>query len=298
MKKDLTLVIMAAGMGSRFGGLKQIEPVGPNGEFIIDYSIYDAMRFGFNKVVFIIKEENYEIFKSTVGKRFEDKIKIEYVFQKTDDIPPFELAEERIKPWGTGHAIRSSRRVVNENFLVVNADDFYGKEAFEEGSKFLANNEDEFAIIGYKVVNTLSENGAAKRGILQSENGYLTSVIESSIIEKNGIIYANPLTDESDVREVEPTVLVSMNMLGFTPRIFDYLEHDIIEFLENNKNNINNCEFFIPDVLMNNKDNTKVFVKETDAKWFGMTYKEDLDEVKAQIKKYHEIGVYPQSLWD
>jgi len=298
MQKNLTLVIMAAGMGSRFGGLKQIEPVGPNGEFIIDYSVYDAIEVGFNKVVFVIKEENYEIFKNTVGARFESIIDIEYVFQKTEDIPDSKFAEKRIKPWGTAHAIRSVRDVVKENFMVINADDFYGRKAFVVGYNFLVNSLDEFLIVGYKVKNTLSENGAARRGILETKNGYLTSIIESSIERKGEIIYASPLVDETDVSQVEENSLISMNMIGFTPKVFEYLENDIINFFEQNKNNASECEFLIPDVIMDHTNTTNVRIIETDSIWYGITYKEDLDQIKNAINDYHNNGEYPKTLWN
>ena len=194
---NLTLLIMAAGMGSRFGGLKQIEPFGPNGEFIIDYSIYDAIKAGFNKVVFIIKEENYDIFRETVGKRIEDKINVEYAFQRLEDIPEeFTLPEERIKPLGTGQAILSSKNVIHENFAVINSDDFYGRDAFLVAANFLKNTDSNtYGMVGYKVVNTLTENGSVKRGVCEADNDYLTKIIESSIIKENGVITASPLDD-------------------------------------------------------------------------------------------------------
>ena len=180
----MTLVIMAAGMGSRFGGLKQVEPFGNNGEFILDFSIYDAIKAGFNKVVFIIKEENYNLFRNTVGKRIEDKIKVEYVFQKNNEIPNgYEIPNNRVKPWGTGHAILACKDIVKENFVIINADDFYGKESFQVASKFLSetHNKNEMAMVGYKVINTLTNNGSVKRGICEVNNSYLTKLIESSV---------------------------------------------------------------------------------------------------------------------
>ena len=177
MKKNMTLVIMAAGMGSRFGGLKQVEPVGPNGEFIIDYSIYDAIKVGFNKVVFIIKEENYDLFRDTVGKRIEKEVKVEYVFQKQDFVPKgVKYPEDRTKPWGTSHAILSCKDNVDTDYLVINADDFYGRDAYEQAAKFLKgkHSDNEFALIGYQVANTLTANGSVKRGVWETKDHYLT----------------------------------------------------------------------------------------------------------------------------
>ena len=297
--KNLTLLIMAAGMGSRFGGLKQIEPIGPNGEFIIDYSIYDAIKAGFNKVVFIIKKENYDIFRETIGSRIENKIKVEYVFQELEDIPEgYILPSDRVKPFGTAHAIRASRNVIKENFAVINSDDFYGRDAFMVISNFLNNTNSEYGLVGYKVKNTLTENGSVKRGICEEENGYLTKIVESSIIKENGIITASPL-DGRDSFTMNEEDLVSMNMLGFTPSLFPYLENKMIEFLENNKDDLKSCEFLIPDVLEDsiNEDYTKVKVLSTIAKWEGVTYKEDKDGVVKAIRKLIEDGIYPQDLW-
>ena len=180
--KDKTLVVLAAGMGSRFGGLKQTEKFGPHGEFIIDYSIYDAIRCGFNKVVFIIKEENYELFKETVGARVENHIKVEYVFQNFDNVPSkYTIPSDRIKPLGTAHAILCTKGVVNEDFVVINADDFYGYDAFKVASSYMDNNANDIAIIGYKVKNTLTENGSVKRGVLKINNGKLEEIVESKI---------------------------------------------------------------------------------------------------------------------
>ena len=222
MNKDLTLLIMAAGMGSRFGGLKQIEPMGPNGEFLIDYSIYDAINAGFNKVVFIIKEENYDIFKETIGKRVEDKINTEYVFQDMNDLPEgYTKPEERVKPWGTAHAILCAKDNIHEPFVIINADDFYGKDAYKVASNFLKSVKEgnNYCLVGYKVANTLTENGAVKRGICKLENGNLTELIESNVEKIDGKIIAKPL-DGGEEFTVEDDTLVSMNLLLFTPNIF------------------------------------------------------------------------------
>ena len=297
----MTLVIMAAGMGSRFGGLKQIEPFGNDGEFILDFSIYDAIKAGFNKVVFIIKEENYDLFRDTVGKRIEDKIEVDYVFQKNDEIPEgYVCPSDRVKPWGTGHAILACKDVVKESFLVLNADDFYGSDAFEVASTFLKQNKkaNEMAMVGYQVVNTLTENGSVKRGVCEQKDGKLTRLIESNVEEVNGVVNCKPL-DGSLEFNVEAKSLVSMNMFVFTPLIFDILEHDIKDFFEKNKDNLEKCEFLIPDVVYNNilNGNITVDVLDTNAKWYGVTYKEDKESVLKAIKSMIEDKIYPEKLW-
>ena len=301
MNKDLTLLIMAAGMGSRFGGLKQIEPFGPNGEFIIDYSIYDAIKAGFNKVVFIIKEENYDIFRETVGKRIEDKIKVEYVFQKLSDIPEgYTLPDTRVKPLGTGQAILASKNVINEPFAVINSDDFYGRDAYMVIADFLKGTSDNlYGLVGYQVKNTLTENGSVKRGVINADNDNLTGIIESSIIEDNGVITASPL-DGRDSFTMNSNDLVSMNMLGFTPTLYPYLEKKLVEFLDKNKDDLSSCEFLIPDVLTDaiKEEYAKTKVLSTTAKWEGVTYKEDKDGVVKAIRKLIDEGEYPENLWN
>lgn len=300
-KENLTLLIMAAGMGSRFGGLKQIEPFGPNGEFLIDYSIYDAIHAGFTKVVFIIKEENFEIFKKTIGKRVEDKIPVEYVFQKLDNLPDgYTCPEERVKPWGTAHAILSAKNNIFEPFAIINADDFYGYDAFRVASEFLRNKQEEntYTVVGYQVKNTLTENGSVKRGVCKIKNDYLEEIIESSVIEENGTITASPL-DGTASFTISSDTCVSMNMLGFNPSIFPYIEKHFSMFLDKNKDNILTCEYLIPDVLTMSikEDYAKVKVIPTIAKWEGVTYKEDKDGVVKAIQKLIENGEYPQNLW-
>lgn len=299
--KNLTLLILAAGMGSRFGGLKQIEPIGPNGEFIIDYSIYDAIKAGFNKVVFIIKEENYEIFKETIGKRVEDKIKVEYAFQKLEDLPEgYEKPEERVKPWGTAHAILAAKNNINEPFAIINSDDFYGYDAYRVISEFLKEEKQEetYGLVGYKVKNTLTENGSVKRGVCKLNNNYLDELIESSIIEENNIITATPLNGDDSFTVTEDTY-VSMNMLGFTPNIFDYIEKNFPIFLDENKDDMIKCEYLIPDILTQatRENYAKTKVLPTIAKWEGVTYKEDKDGVVKAIQKLVDDGIYPQNLW-
>ena len=305
MKKDLTLVILAAGMGSRFGGLKQIEPIGPNGEFIIDYSIYDAKEAGFTKVVFIIKEENYEIFKETIGKRVENQIEVEYAFQKLENLPSgYSVPEERVKPWGTAHAIMSAKGHVNGNFAIINADDFYGKDAFKVMANALKdatpiNGVEQYFLVGYEVANTITENGSVKRGVCEKDGKYLTNLIESSIERKeNGKIIAEPL-DGRDSFYIEDDTLVSMNMLGFSENMINYIENGFAKFLDDNKDNPLKCEYLIPDVVYEciEKNIATVEVLPTVAKWYGVTYKEDKESVVKSIQELVDNNIYPNNLW-
>lgn len=301
----MTLVIMAAGMGSRFGGLKQIEPIDENGNFIIDYSIYDAIKVGFTKVVFIIKKENYEIFRETVGKRVEKYIKVEYAFQELDKLPSgYGVPVGRVKPWGTGHAILCSKDLVKENFAIINSDDFYGRDAFRVIAEFLKNVKNDegvqtYAMAGYMVKNTLTENGSVKRGICSVKDGYLTKLIESKIERVDGVLEALPL-DGGDKYIVSDDDTVSMNMFGFTPQIFDYLEKRFPEFLDEHKDNINECEYLIPTLVFEEieKGLARVKVLKTDAVWQGITYREDKDKVVSEIKALVDKGEYPQGVWE
>lgn len=294
----MQLLIMAAGMGSRFGGLKQLAPLGPNDEFIIDYSVFDAIRAGFSKIVFIIKEENYDIFKETIGSRVEDKIEVEYVFQKLETVPSFvNIPEDRVKPWGTAHAIYCAKDAITEDFLVINADDFYGYDAFKVASDFIKNKKvNEYATIGYKVINTMTENGSVKRGVLNIKDGNLDSISESSISKEDGKIIASPLNGDEPFEITEDT-LVSMNMLIFDTGIFKYLDEKIVEFFKNNEN-LEKCEFLIPDVMSDaNNSYATVKVLKTDANWYGVTYKEDSENVKKALKALSETNEYPNKLW-
>ena len=303
MKKDATLLILAAGMGSRFGGLKQIEPMGPNGEFIIDYSVYDAIKAGFNKIVFIIKKENYDLFKETIGKRIEPHIKVEYAFQELSNIPEgYSIPEDRVKPWGTAHAVWCAKDFIHEPFAMINADDFYGRDAYIKAFEYLSNidrESSEFGMIGYRVANTLTENGSVKRGVCEvDKDNYLVDIIESKIEKVNGVITASPL-DGSDSFEVKENDTVSMNFLLCTPRIFDYIEEIFGIFLEENKDNMDKCEYYIPVVIGNlikeGKASTKVL--ETSASWHGVTYKEDTPDVKKAIKNLVDNNIYNNNLW-
>lgn len=304
MKKDITLVILAAGMGSRFGGLKQIEPMGPNGEFIIDYSVYDAIKAGFNKIVFLIKRENYDLFKETIGARVEPYIKTEYAFQELNNLPlGYTLPSDRVKPLGTAHAVLCCKEKVHENFAMINSDDFYGRDAFIKAYEYLSKVDEsssEYGMVGYKVANTLTENGSVKRGVCNVDNnGYLTNLTESKVERVNNEIIASPL-DGSKAFTVKDDDTVSMNFLLFTPSIFNYIEEGFPEFFDNNKDNLLTAEYLIPDVLSNliknNKASTKVIP--TSANWYGVTYKEDAPGVKRAIQNLVNNHEYNDNLWD
>ena len=294
----MTLVIMAAGMGSRFGGLKQIEPMDEYGNFIIDYSIYDAIRNGYDKVVFIIKKENYDIFRDTIGKRIENKIKVEYAFQELNDLPyGYECPKDRVKPWGTGHAILSARKLVNEPFTIINSDDFYGFDAYKKASEFIKNNSSNYAMTGYLVKNTITENGKVKRGVCNISDGYVTSLIESETEYKDSVYTASPLNG-SEPFVISPEQVVSMNMFTFTPKIFDFLEKEFPKFLDENIDNLKS-EFLIPDLVFKQmkEEEIKVQVLSTNAKWLGVTYREDKEMVVNNLKELVESGEYKKGLW-
>ncbi len=300
MKKDLTLVILAAGMGSRFGGLKQVEPFGPNGEFIIDYSCFDAIKAGFSKIAFIIKEENYELFRDTIGKRIEGKIPVEYIFQSMQNVNGDYDLSNRVKPLGTAHAILCCKEKVHGDFVMINSDDYYGPSAFMKIKEFFDNNTNpnNYAMVAFRVCNTMTENGSVKRGVCESENGLLTNIIESKIERINGEIIASPL-DGRESFKVEENALVSMNFFGFTDKIFDTLSDGINKFLEKNKDHLLDAEYLIPDVVFEEiKSDKVVTVLESTDKWLGVTYKEDKDYVVKEINKLIEKGVYPANLWN
>ena len=270
LMKDLTLVVLAAGMGSRFGGLKQLQPVGENGEFILDYSVSDAVNAGFNKVVYIIKKEHEDDFRNTIGKRTEKIIKTEYAYQDINDLPEgFSVPEGREKPWGTGHALLCAKDKVTTPFAVINADDYYGTNSMKIVADALK--EDVPAcMVGFKLGNTLSENGTVSRGVCEVKDGYLAKVTEHTALDKNSGI---PLD-----------TLVSMNMWGLKPSIFEELEKGFVEFLENNDNPLKG-EYFLPGLVdsMISRDMLEVKMLTTDDKWYGMTYKEELEMVKQAL---------------
>ncbi len=304
MKKNITLVVLAAGMGSRFGGLKQIEPMGPNGEFIIDYSIYDAVKAGFNKVIFIIKKENLELFKETIGKRVEPHIEVEYVFQSNENIPTgYSLPSDRVKPLGTAHALLCLKNHINEPFAMINADDFYGRESFELAYEYLSNldyNSNNYGMISYEIANTLTENGSVKRGVCKvTADGYLSDITESKVEKIDKEIVATPL-DGSDPFVVSSNTVTNMNFLLFSPTLINYLEDLFAEFFEENSDNLLTSEFLIPTALdkLIKRKIVKVAVIKTKAYWYGVTYKEDTSYVKDSIKKLVDTGVYNYNLWD
>ena len=296
------LVIMAAGMGSRFGGLKQMEPVDDEGHSIIDFSMYDARRAGFRDLVFIIKREHEALFRERIGDRMERFFNVEYVYQELTDIPAgCEVPEGRIKPWGTGQAVACCRNVLHGPFAVINSDDFYGRTAFSEIYEFLRTNEDphQYAMVGYRVRNTVTKFGSVARGVCEVRDGMLVDIVERTKIERNadGVIVFHDLGDDQPLAENTP---VSMNLFGFTPDYFTYSEEYFKGFLSDPANMANlKSEFFIP--LMVNKlvgDGTaKLKVLSTTANWFGVTYKADKPQLVAKIEQLIEQGVYPRNLW-
>lgn len=304
--KKATLVIMAAGIGSRFGGgIKQLEPIGPNGEIIMDYSIYDAREAGFNKVVFVIRKDLEKDFKEVIGNRIEKEIEVAYAYQELRDIPEkFQQSfVERTKPWGTGQAILCCKDVVNEPFLVINADDYYGKEAYREAFQYLTEEKTDSekvqaAMIGFVLGNTLSENGGVTRGICQvDENGMLTDIVETSNIEKTE--EGAEIRTEEGVSPVDVHSPVSMNMWGLHQDFFGVLEKGFTEFLENVEEGNLKAEYLLPTIIGGLLKEGKVDVKvlKSHDKWFGVTYKEDKEFVVTSIKNLVEQGVYPQKLF-
>lgn len=302
----MTLVILAAGMGSRYGGLKQLDPMTENGEFIIDFSIFDAIRAGFDHVVFIIKEENLDAFRETVGARIEKKVKVTYAFQKGDELPAgFTLPEGRTKPWGTGHAIYCVRNLVKDNFAVINADDFYGRDTFVQLAKHLstAKAENGFAhhcMVGFRLGNTLTENGTVSRGdCVVDENGMLQGVTERTKIMKKDTCAAYLADDGETWVDLSFDTIVSMNCWGFTPEIFANIETDFVKFLSNLGDNPLKAEYYLPASVdtQRQKGYCDVKVYPTQSRWYGVTYAEDKAKVKASIRAMMESGEYPMQLW-
>ncbi|MBR4351105.1 MAG: nucleotidyltransferase [Bacilli bacterium] len=296
----MQLLIMAAGMGSRFGGLKQIEPMGPNDEFIIDYSVYDAVKAGFSKVVFIIKKENEEVFKETIGKRVEGHIPVDYVFQEMNDIPEWvNIPEGRVKPWGTAQAIYAARDAITEPFLVINSDDFYGRDAFMTAKKYIEETGSKnYSTICYEARKTMTENGSVKRGVVESEGDLLKSITESKLELIDGSILASPL-DGSEPFKIEDSHLVAVNLFTFDLSIFPFLKERMDIFFKENENDLENCEFLLPTEISNAVENKEkeVRVLRTNAKWHGVTYKEDTPIVKDAIKSLIDNNEYPNNLW-
>jgi hypothetical protein len=294
-----TLLIMAAGMGSRYGGLKQIEPVGPSGEAIIDYSIYDALRAGFGKLVFILRKEIERLFRETVGARFEQRIPVEYVFQELDKIPAsFAVPAGRTKPWGTTHAILMAADQIREPFAAINADDFYGAESYRLLAQHLQPGVDDYSMIGFTLRNTLSEFGSVARGICRVDrDDFLEGVVELTSIERNGATIQN--TDsEGRVTPLTGEEPVSMNMWGFTPRVFPQLQERFDAFLRQNSTDLKR-ECYIPSTVneLVAAGEARVKVLRTRDSWFGVTYREDHPRVAQNISSLIRAGVYPERLW-
>lgn len=297
-----TLFVLAAGMGSRYGGLKQLDSLGPNGETIMDYSVYDALQAGFGKVVFVIRKDFEQDFREKILAKYEGHIPVEVVFQSIDKLPEgYTCPSDRTKPWGTNHAVLMGREAINEPFAVINADDFYGRDAFEVIAKELMRPRDrkgDYCMVGFRVGNTMTENGSVARGVCQTTDGKLTSVVERTAIsydEAGRIVF----TDENNqVQTLAPNTPVSMNLWGFTPDYFDYSEREFRRFLDKDINTPK-AEFFIPlciDTLINSGEAT-VKVLDTDSKWFGVTYAADRPGVVAKFAELHNNGTYPSKLF-
>ena len=297
-----TLFVLAAGMGSRYGGLKQLDGLGPNGETIMDYSVYDAIKAGFGKVVFVIREDFEKDFREKVLSKYEGVVPTEVVFQALDKLPEgYTCPADRTKPWGTNHAVLMGKEAIKEPFAVINADDFYGRDAFRVIAEELQRPHDrkgDYCMVGFRVGNTMTENGSVARGVCQTKEGLLTSVVERTAINydnNHNIVF----TDENgEVQTLEPNTPVSMNLWGFTPDYFDYSEREFKKFLDRDINTPK-AEFFIPlciDTLINSKEAT-VKVLDTDSKWFGVTYSADRPGVVEKFAELHREGVYPTPLF-
>ncbi len=303
MKKPV-LVIMAAGMGSRYGGLKQIDPVDEQGHIIMDFSLFDARKAGFEKVIFIIKKENEQLFREAIGNRVEKEMEVKYVFQDVNNIPEgFEVPAERVKPWGTGHAVLSALDEIDGPFAVINADDYYGAGAFQLVYDFLTNNQDDekyhFAMVSYILKNTLTENGHVARGVCEvDEQSRLTDIVERTKIIKTKTGAAYSEDDGQTWTEISPESQVSMNLWGFTESMMKELKERFPAFLEKNLPvNPLKCEYFLPfvvdELLVEGKADVKVLP--TQDRWYGVTYKEDKPVVTAAIAKMEEEGKYPKN---
>ncbi|MGB5933228.1 MAG: sugar phosphate nucleotidyltransferase [Anaerolineae bacterium] len=300
-----TLVVLAAGIGRRYGGLKQLDPIGPNGEIIIDYSIYDALNAGFGKVVFVVKQEIEEAVRERVGRAIEKRCETAYVMQRIGDLPEgFEAPPERQKPWGTAHATLSCKNVVHSPFGVINADDFYGRYSYKTLCDYLKNARDrdgvyDYSMVGYVLENTLTEHGHVARGVCTvDQDGFLVEIHERTRIEKFGEISKYTEGGEHWV-EIPKGSIVSMNMWGFTPSLFSELEARFPRFLQKNSDNIQKAEYFLPDVVDDLLKETRATVKvlSTNERWYGVTYQQDKPRVNQAIRDLIRRGVYPENLW-
>ena len=297
------LVVLAAGMGSRYGGLKQMDPMGPNGETVLDYSVFDAIRAGFSKVIFVIREDFAEAFKSSVGAKFADQIEVAYSFQKLDDLPAgFTVPEGREKPWGTTHAIRAARAEIDRPFAVINADDFYGSDAYQQASGFLTSNPIEdgkahYALVGYHIANTLSDHGSVNRGICQTNDGLLQGVEEVIDISRKDVNEIEGTSLNGKACLVAEDAIVSMNLWGFPVSFLDEIESHFTEFLKESGSEMKS-ECYIPTVVddLVNRSIADCHVLETSSSWFGVTYPEDKPHVVANIQALVDAGDYPNPL--
>ncbi len=295
----MTLLILAAGLGSRYGGLKQIDPVTDKGEFIIDFSVYDAIVSGFDKIVFVINKENLELFRETIGQRFEDKVKVEYAFQSIDDLPEgYSVPTGRTKPWGTAQALLAARNVIDEPFAVINADDFYGRSAYGLLAKHLSSAKaEQYCMVGYILENTLTENGAVSRGVCKVEDGFLSNVVERTKIKRDGDKAV--FTEDGADTHIALDTIVSMNCWGFTPDIFSKVMDGFKTFLDNDDGNIKR-EYYLPFAvkeIMDKKECTVRAYSSADS-WYGVTYREDHDSVSASLEGLKKVGIYPERLND
>ncbi len=296
---NLTLVIMAAGMGSRFGGLKQIEPVGPNNEIIADYSVYDAIKAGFKKVIFIIRKENLKYFQENITKKYQDKIEVLFAFQELENIPQeIKLPKDRTKMLGTAHALYCAKDLINGNFVLINSDDFYGFDSYKIAVDFFESSNDkyEYVSINYPFKITESKNGAVKRGVVVENNGYIEDILESEIKKENDKLIARSLTNDKTF-EINEDTLVSVNFFGIKKTFLNYLNEKFNAFI---KKDIGlNDEFLIPNVLKDGikEKRFKIQSKTSKSNWMGITYKEDLPYLKDKINELIKKGEYPDNLW-
>jgi len=298
-----TLLILAAGMGSRYGGMKQVDAFGPSGETITDYSIYDAIHAGFEHFVFVISPLMEEDFKTNYIKKFPSHLRVDYVIQSLENLPKgFKVPEDRVKPWGTAHAVLMAKDVINEPFAVINADDYYGKKSYKIMNHFLAQTSKEapgnYCMVGFELQKTVSKYGSVARGLCQvNEKGYLTGMVERTkvYLKDGGIVYED---EDGSLHPLDPKDTVSMNLFGFTPDFFSHIEEDFKGFLKKNANNPR-AELYIPYVVNNliAADKSKMTVLQTPDSWFGVTYQEDKPVVLKAIRDLVDQGIYPEALW-
>ena len=301
-KSKPTLVILAAGMGSRYGGLKQMDTFTPEGDTIIDFSLYDAIQAGFGKVVFIIRKSFESEFKAIFNKKLAGKVEVEYVYQELENVPEKYINPKRVKPWGTGHALLMTKDVVKENFAIINADDFYSRQAFDVIAEQLRNTDEQsydFSMVAYSLKNTVSDNGYVSRGECTVDNeGFLTDVTERVRIEKiDGVLKSED--EDGEMNPIDENTTVSMNFWGFTPKCFEFGDELFLDFLEKNTENLK-AEFYLPLIVNKMLEGKKASVKvlESNSRWFGVTYSEDKEKAQKEINKLKENGVYPTKLWN